>query len=452
MLIVLLLMVLGISHMLITSRTSGGNPEVERQRKTFEALAQAKQALIAWSVVQSDVHPSTQKTKKKTEDENGKEVEVEVDEFTYRRPGALPCPDGNFFGSATSGNASGSCSASGGTSLGRLPWKSIDAGNLRDAHGEVLWYAVSDNFRSRVDHNKAAINSDTKGTLKLFAADGSTPITLDGEELAAVIIAPGPPLPGQNRISELPGTTGNKIASEYLEAFNGKNNANAAGPFIMGPIKDSSGNLISNDLIIGITARELIAAAEKRALNEAQKALENYFYTNGRYPNPAHYNGPNCASPVNDVKSITPLCTKTDDTHPDPPCAIKDTPPFISLCASSSTVCSGRLPEDVLSPEALSPDIPFPYVAPWFIQNGWGRVMIYAIEDAGAGCPTSLNVGKIPKRYVLFTPGAARTKQNRPSKTLSNYLEDEANTDGWSGNFDFVVPGGESNDQLRTSP
>jgi hypothetical protein len=392
LLVLLLAIVLGISSALLAS-LAARDPEIERRNKTLEVLAQAKQALIAWSVVQGDVWPAAQ-------------IKDGVETPTYRRPGTLPCPDTNFFGSSGSGNASGSCSMAGGTSIGRLPWKSLDMENLRDAHGESLWYAVSDHFR-HASLNSAAINSDTKGTLLLYAADGSTLATPPGEELAAVIFAPGPPLPGQDR------TNSSDVVSGYLEAFNGKNNASAAGPFVMGPARDADGDLVTNDLVIGVSARELIAAVEKRALREAQIALKQFAVL----PNPARHDDPNCASLVTNVKSV-------------------------SSCASDGAICSGRLPEDVLEP----------YVAKWFLQNGWGRVMIYAIHDGGAGCSTPLKVGEDPKNHVLFVPGAARQGQQRPSTSLSDYLEDAGNADGWSGDFDFVVPEWDGNDQLRTDP
>ncbi|MDR3298806.1 MAG: hypothetical protein LBU43_02085 [Candidatus Accumulibacter sp.] len=385
LLVMLLAMVLAFSAVLIASLAQG-NPQIERQQKTLKALAQAKQALIAWSVVQGDTGTAS-----------------------LRRPGTLPCPDKNFFGNANSGNASGSCSSGGETSIGRLPWKSLGMEQLYDAHGETLWYAVSDHFRNPTQNTKAAVNSDAEGSLLLYAANGSTLLTPNGEELAAIVFAPGPPLSGQDRVA-LP-----DAASSYLDAFNGKNNAKAAGPFIMGPVSDSSGNPVVNDLVIGISARELIAALEKRALNEAQNALKSYFAENGSYPNPAPANGDNCTSPINKVQSTTPEC------------------------ASASGTCYGRLPEDLLAP----------YVASWFPQNGWGRVMIYAINDNGVACPTSLNVDGKPKSYVLIAPGTARNGQNRQSLLLSDYLEDSGNTDGWSGNPDFVTPGAGSNDQLR---
>jgi hypothetical protein len=390
LLVLLLVLVLGAASALIAS-LAGRNPEIERRQKTLDVLAQAKQALIAWSVVQGDVWPAEQ-----TRDG--------VATFTYRRPGTLPCPDTNFFGSSGSGNASGSCSSAGGTSIGRLPWKSLDMENLRDAHGEPLWYAVSDNFRG-TGMNSAAINSDTRGSLLLYAADGTTLMTPPGEELAAVIFAPGPPLSGQDRSSS------SDVVAGYLEAFNGKNNASAAGPFVMGPARDSSGRFVTNDLVIGIRARELVAAVEKRALKEAQNALHQFAVP----PNPAPHDAPGCISPVGNVKSVLP-------------------------CESGGATCAGRLPEDLLSP----------HLAPWFVQNGWGRVMIYAVSNAG--CMTSLKVAENPKNYVLFAPGTARQGQSRPSSLLSDYLENPGNAGGWSGSFDFVVPEADSNDQLRTDP
>ena len=333
-----------------------------------------------------------------------------VPEPTYYRPGNLPCPDGNHFGDSNTGYASGSCSAGGNTSIGRLPWKSLKVERLHDAYGESLWYAVSDNFRPAKDLNNKAINSDTKGTLLLYGTDGTSLATTTCEELAAIIFAPGPPLAGQDRAA-LPDT-----AASYLEAFAGKNNASAAGPFIMGPVKDSSGNIVANDLVIGVTARELIAATEKRALKEAQNALLSYKTAQGSFPNPAPYNDASCTSPVTNVKSV-------------------------ALCTSNGATCFGRLPEDVL---AL-------YAALWFQQNGWGRVMTYAIYS-GAACTVPIKVDATTKEYVLIAPGSARNGQNRPSTSLSNYLEDVGNTGAWAANPDFSMPSIDSNDQLRSYP
>lgn len=384
----MLMVVIAFSAVLVTSLLGSGL-EMQRRQKTLEALAQAKQALIAWSAMQGDTGTDS-----------------------FRRPGTLPCPDTNFFGGANSGNAAGSCSSAGGTSIGRLPWKSLGTDRLRDATGETLWYAVSDKFRNP-NLNSVAINSDSTGSLLLYAADGSSLVTPSGEELAAIIIAPGLPLPGQDRAT-LP-----NASSSFLESFNGKNNANANGPFIMGPATDGSGTLVVNDIVVGITARELILAAEQRAMKEAQNALGAFAAANGHFPNPAPFDGANCTSTVTNVTASP-----------------------IPSCASDSASCFGRLPEDVIAP----------HVATWFLQNAWGRTMTYAISDGNAGCATPLYVDGASKSFVLIAPGTARNGQNRPSTSLSDYLEDSDNTDAWLGDPNFSTPTVDSNDQLRSFP
>lgn len=391
LLLLLFLVVIVFSTGLVTSLL-GGNLELQRQQKTFEALEQAKQALIAWSVMQGDVGTGA-----------------------TPRPGSLPCPETTSFGKSDTGMPAGTCSSGGsnsGQSIGRLPWRYIHSSRLQDASGETLWYAVSDNFRTP-NLNNDAINSDTKGSLLLYASDGSTLLTPEGEELAAIIFAPGPPLSWQDR-----GAAAN-TASDYLDKFNEKDNSKAAGPFFIGTVKDKDENVIANDLVIGITARELISALEKRALNEARNALKSYFDNHGQYPNPAPHDDPQCASLV-------------DDVNP------KNT--SIPSCKSVSGTCFGRLPEN---------DLVLPA---WFLQNAWGRVMTYAIYDASAGCPIPLKIGGEAKRYVLIAPGTARSGQSRPSTLLEDYLEDTDNKDTWSADPNFTVPSANSNDQLRSIP
>jgi len=383
---------------ILLSGLSKTDLETQRQKKTLATLAQAKQALIAWSVLQGD---------------NGS--------GTYPRPGSLPCPDRYNLGTLNSGNASASCSTAGGTSIGRLPWKSLGIEDLHDADGDLLWYAVSDNFRKATAGSFPAINSDTKGTLLLYAADGSTLLTGSGDELAAIVIAPGRPLTGQD-----PSGAPDAVTS-YLDSGNGRNNASAGGPFIAGPARNAQGDTVVNDVVIGISARELMAAVEKRALREAEKALSTFATANGgKYPNPASASGANCAAAIPNVSSPT-------------------------VCASDSTTCIGRLPEDSVST----------FVASWFQQNGWGRVMTYAVnkndamDGSGSGCSTTLNVSGQNKHYVIIAPGTPHGAQTRPSTTLSSYLEDPGNVDAWNPDLNFVTPGTantNSNDQLRSYP
>ena len=363
-----------------------------RERRTEQALAQAKAALIAWSVVQGDL---------------GDEI--------YDRPGSLPCPD-----LGDTGTAAASCASASASSLGRLPWKTLGIEAWRDADGERLWYALSNNFRVR---HSAAINSDTRGQLQLYATDGTTLLTPAGEELAAIIFAAGPPLAGQDR------GAGPDHAANYLDAASPWNNASAPGPFVSGPLRNASGEIVVNDRVMMLTSRELLGAAEQRALSEAQSALAAFALAHGgKYPNPAKAGGAICQSRIANIKSN-------------------------NTCSNiGSNACFGRLPEDA----------PAATLAPWFIRNGWGRVLSYAVnrsrvvDPGGAECSTALNVDGAAKAYVLLAPGAAKSGQTRPSSALADYLDDTANSDAWtaqaSGQASFAKPTTASNDTLRSVP
>ena len=363
-----------------------------RERRTEQALAQAKAALIAWSVVQGDM---------------GDKI--------HDRPGSLPCPD-----LGDTGTAATSCESAKGSSLGRLPWKTLGIEAWRDADGERLWYALSNNFR--VSHS-AAINSDTRGQLQLYAADGTTLLTPAGEELAAIIFSAGAPLAGQDRVA------GPLLATNYLDAASPWNNARAAGPFISGLVANAQGETLINDRVMALNTRELISAIEKRALREAQIALAAFAAENtAKYPNPARANDPICLSTISNIKSNN-TCSNV-----------------------GSDACFGRLPEDA----------PGAALAPWFLRNGWGRVMIYAVNknrvvDPGAAeCSAALNVGGTGADYLLLAPGSPGRGQTRPSPALANYLEDAANSDAWTsgaiGRPTFSKPSAASNDSLRSRP
>jgi hypothetical protein len=213
------------------------------ERKTGEALAIAKDALIAYAVRRGD--PTTSGT---------------------ARPGELPCPDTNNDGVEES-----SCSAG---AIGRLPWKTLGIAEPKDAAFESLWYAVAGPFRTKPS-NTNRINSNTRGNLVVRAADGSAQLTGDA---VAVIFAPGTSLNGQNRdtgTASCP-TTGtsiarNRCAANYLETSNGVNNAQTNGPFVAGTRSDTY-----NDRVLYIGTAELIPAVEMRVGNEMKDLLLKY--------------------------------------------------------------------------------------------------------------------------------------------------------------------------------
>ncbi|HZX30714.1 MAG TPA: hypothetical protein VFF03_05135, partial [Rhodocyclaceae bacterium] len=271
------------SAYLVSKLSAKASQSAGNTSKTSQALAEAKQALIAWSVA------------------NGSDSGM-------ARPGELPCPDRNAPGTANEGTAgAGGVAActNAGSRIGRLPWKSLGMAKTIDGDGNTLWYVISPNFRQASQGNEPPINSNTVGTLLVYDGSGAL-LTPTGEEAAAVIIAPGTPVGSQNRNN----TT---LANQYLEGttVNGitGNNANSAGPFIAGPVGDGSR---LNDRIIYITARELLNGVEQRVFFEAQKFLGAQPYAPPTPPTACTANRP----------SITPSS---------------------GYCASTGTSCVGRV-------------------------------------------------------------------------------------------------------------
>ena len=195
-----------------------------RQRQnaaTAQTLAQAKEALIAWSVANNSA------------------------------PGQLPCPeDISKIGTLLEGQALANCNNAA-SRIGRLPWRTLGLGRVVDGHGEPLWYVLSAGFRG------LPINSQTPAAL-----------TVDGVAASAVAIvfAPGPPLAGQTRTSITPLTLPN--ASDYLDLANGDGDDAYA---TTGPQESF------NDRLMVVTHRDLFSAVEKRVAGEVVKALLVYY-------------------------------------------------------------------------------------------------------------------------------------------------------------------------------
>ncbi len=213
-LLLLLLLLLSLVTVL-TLRLDRRQPEQEAQRRTAAALAEAKAALLGWSVL----------------DTGGAVV----------NPGRLPCPDQNDDG----GSEGSACAA---PFVGRLPWKTLGIPDRRDAAGEVLWYVVDAAFRS----GGGALNSTLVPTL-----------TLNGTPVVAALIAPGPPL---STLGQVRGSAGSpppsNLYSNYLEAFTPP--ASLAGAAPSATYNDEIRALTAAEVFTLVTAR---VAAELAAAN-----------------------------------------------------------------------------------------------------------------------------------------------------------------------------------------
>src|SRR5689334_19147629 len=104
MLLTVLLLGVGVSAVVYTF-ASPAKRSIEAERITAAALADAKTALIGYAVG----------------------IRVDAGVAGTPRIGDLPCPD-----ITNTGVAGGSCSNGGGTTIGRLPWKTLGLPDLRD--------------------------------------------------------------------------------------------------------------------------------------------------------------------------------------------------------------------------------------------------------------------------------------------------------------------------------
>ncbi len=252
-----------------------------------QVLSQAKAALIAFAL-----------TAGTSSDCAGNAPDCE-------RPGDLPCPDNTADAAPLkNGKAASSCGNAQGTTgqsarLGRLPWKTLSIPDLRDASGQRLWYAVSNNFKKNT--RIPVLNSDTAfGTISV--RDTSGKLSFNGQNpggipsgVIAVIIAPGTPIKRQdgrqqNRSINAPQeyldvVTINGIQEDNADFIDGS----ASNGFIQGPIKDAVGNVISNDQFVLITYDEIMKGIEQRVAGEAMRELASY-----DFPRPAAFADTTC--------------------------------------------------------------------------------------------------------------------------------------------------------------
>ncbi len=216
-----------------------------RDRITRDALAQAKEALIAYAA-------------------------------THTRPGSLPCPDTNNDGIADA-NSPTACYSR----IGRLPWKSLGLGDLQDSYGERLWYALSANFANTPA--SLLINSDdTRGQLNLCPLSGcgnvspipqpptTPPYPTSG--VVAIVMSAGSVVSGNNRVDGADtnpnpafNTDAAKKATNYLDAAQGFNNATGTSngnDFIAALRADAF-----NDQLVPILDTEIFLVVNKRMEN-----------------------------------------------------------------------------------------------------------------------------------------------------------------------------------------
>jgi hypothetical protein len=275
------------------------------------------------------------------------------------RPGSLPCPDTNDDGIAEllSGNACPSY-------VGRLPWRTLGLPQLRDASGELLWYALSPSLTD--DDSSEPINSNTAGNINVI---GSVPAA----DVAAVVIAPGAGLSGQDRAANP------NAAAHYLEGENADGN---------NTYQTAAGSPTFNDRVAAVTRAQLFNVVEWRVANEMRATLRIYYDNNGFYPY------------ANDPAASDFTCTegRLAGRVPDPDTA------SIS-CADHPNWDSGlgRLPPA------------------WFFANDWHLITYYALapgctkDNLTCGGGVFLQVNGVGNTHAVIIVGSRALSPQSPA-------------------------------------
>ncbi len=321
--LVVLLAGIGVALAVELSVHSGAS---RRERVSERALAQAREALIAYAADR----PMTREV----------------------GPGYLPCPDldGDGWAEATCGSQSGDTGQA--ERLGLLPWKTLGLPDLRDGSGERLWYAVSSKYKGLLNCavSRACLDMtpDTAlGTISVRSASGTLlhdgtiaePHRAEAGGALAVVIAPGPPItrveaggvdgeqhrecaagecdaagrcltdPPQrsaacNPVNYLDRAPDGPLGGEDNADFRDRNDAvgrpgNRNG-FIDGPVMLAGGRVAVNDRIAVVAYRDVMPRVMQRVALEVRRCLRSYAAGAGHLPWP------------------TPPCSQSD---PDPAAA-----------------------------------------------------------------------------------------------------------------------------------
>lgn len=273
LLLLLLLMLTGLSWM--TFHFSGRDV----LRFQSENLARAREALMATALSYRDTHPGTV--------------------FGYLR-----CPDLTN----VNGEAAAPCGNKDINALGRLPWKTLGLAPLYGAAGECLWYVVSGHAKNNPKTD--TYNWDTTGQILLQTPQGQLLTSSNPHHRPlAVVIAPGQPLPSQQR-SATSATSlcqGNTVLANYLELAS----ASPAGlTTIIQSTAASERQKTHNDHVLSITSDDLFDRIQNRVdfQQDIDRLLDNFATCLNNWP-PAQL--PPTSSSQKGLLNAATLCPET---------------------------------------------------------------------------------------------------------------------------------------------
>ena len=181
---------------LFIGQFSAAQYRIRGAQNTAQALAEAKDALIGDAISRS----------------------VITDAAYLRLPDLGQDIDGNASEGFASSNFAGNTKNY--SVLGKFPWKTLRTMALRDSSAECIWYVVSGRYK--ITPSTESLNWDTQGQIDIIDGNGNVVAT----NLAALLVAPGRPLTGQDRALSNAAYTqcgGNYDARHHLDTFSADN-------------------------------------------------------------------------------------------------------------------------------------------------------------------------------------------------------------------------------------
>ncbi|HSI27959.1 MAG TPA: hypothetical protein VK953_01660 [Methylophilus sp.] len=330
-------------------------PRQAMMQKTMASLALAQQALLAYA---------------------NQPLGLTQCDMNCQRPGDLPCPDRN-----NDGLAETSCSNT--ARVGRLPWKTLGLGDIRDGSGERLWYAVSERYKN--NPRILPLNTDTPGSWTVSSLNGIIRDATQGNGVVAVIIAPMQPVVRKDGWAQQRNDTSSEVVKHYLDIADQGDNAsaieNSASGFVQAVTSTSF-----NDVVWPVTATMMHHHMQQQVVSELKRASR-------------------CA--LNACVSFPMAAAITDST------CLGSQSLSGGQCLSAASGL-GRLPLDAAGhwPLAAQHMLDGDARHHWFQQNGWREQVFYQ--------PGSLKV-------MLVVAGEKIPPQMRSTATdkssLASYLE-----------------------------
>lgn len=376
--------------------------------------------------------------------------------------GYLPCP---YITQALEGQQDTSCNGKNISSIGYLPWLSLQSGILKDGSGSCLWYAVSGSYKNWI--NSELINEDTNGMFQ--TVDSSlVPNVIQGvqakDRIVAIVFAPGTTLTGQNRAldnTSLCGLDGTN-ALAYLEGKAPTNNATLAvvaeqiDQFIQASITSDTAAVAYNDHFITITRDEIWQAVMKTDLeNKFSAVAEAAAYCLSEYVN--HADNPNKRLPwpstldlgdYSDLKEYNDVLAAAEGYAGRFPLNINDSNGLIVTSVQDEYLTPGAPPAGIICNNLNLPvaglvnvDLTDEKEEIRVILNNWKDHLFYSasrtyslpdIAWTGCGVSDCVEVAGIKYAAIIYFAGRKLVGQSRvfdtPSltdekKDIVNYLE-----------------------------